>query len=136
MRRRTRYGRLGVLLGAVLTSAVLAGCSSGPDTAAGAAGEGGEITVSMTEFAFTPGPVATGSGPVTFHVTNDGAAPHQLAVSRMGEAHETHLVDTGDVAPGDERSVTVELAPGTYEIACHVPGHFESGMVTTLTVVG
>lgn len=125
-----------MLLVAVAAAALTACSSPSPQPAAGAAGEGGELNIVMTEFAFTPGPVATASGPVTFHVVNDGAAPHQLAVSRLGEDHDHHLVDTGDVAPGERRSVSIDLAPGTYEIACHVPGHFETGMVTTLTVVG
>lgn len=133
MRQRPAH----LLVATALAAVTVAGCSSasGPP-AAGAAGEGGELTIAMTEFAFTPGPVATASGRVTFHVVNDGAAPHQLALSRLGEDHDHHLLDTGDVAPGERRSVSIDLAPGTYEIACHVPGHFETGMVTTLTVVG
>lgn len=120
------------LLGA---AAVLAGCASAAAPTA-STDEASELTISMTEFAFTPGPAATVAGPVTFRVTNDGVVPHQLAVSPMGESHDAHLVDTGDVAAGEQRTVTVELPPGTYEIACHVPGHFEAGMVTTLTVAG
>ena len=132
--------RAALLLTAVAMGAVaVTGCSTPPGgatTAPQAAGEGGEITIAMTEFAFAPGPVATTSGTVTFHLVNDGAAPHQFALSRLGEDHDQHLVDTGELGPGERRSVSFELAPGTYEIACHVPGHFEAGMVTTLTVVG
>jgi uncharacterized cupredoxin-like copper-binding protein len=45
--------------------------------------------------------------------------------------------DLGEVAeldPGKGGSLTVTLKPGTYLLYCNVPGHYMSGMWTTLTV--
>lgn len=114
----------------------VAGCANADASTNAAVAPGNEITVSMTEFAFDPTPMAATAGLVRFHAVNDGAVPHQLALSRLGEEHDTHLLDTGDVTAGDRKTVEIELPPGNYEIACHVAGHFEAGMVTTLTVVG
>jgi uncharacterized cupredoxin-like copper-binding protein len=36
--------------------------------------------------------------------------------------------------PGGIATVTVTLAPGTYEIVCNLPGHYRAGMYSTLTV--
>ena len=35
---------------------------------------------------------------------------------------------------GASEGFTADLAPGTYEIACHIPGHHEVGMKATLVV--
>ena len=37
-------------------------------------------------------------------------------------------------AAGQERSIDTELAPGTYELGCFEPGHYEAGMKQLLTV--
>jgi plastocyanin len=100
----------------------------------GATVEDGEITLSMTEFAYDPGPLTVAAGRVVIHAVNDGQVVHEIALSVSGEGHAHHLSESGDVDPGDRVTLELDLEPGEYELACHVTGHYEAGMVTTLTV--
>ena len=65
---------------------------------------------------------------VTVNFKNAGALTHSWVV-------EGQDINTGQLAGGDSKSVTVNLPPGTYTYICDVPGHKEAGMVGTLTVV-
>lgn len=93
----------------------------------------GTLAISMTEFAFGGDTFTVPAGEVTFQILNAGAAPHQFALSEVG-AHDDHIVDTGDLAAGASETITIDLTPGSYEIACHIPGHYEAGMKATLLV--
>jgi uncharacterized cupredoxin-like copper-binding protein len=64
---------------------------------------------------------------------NDDDVDHELQLAISGQ-HHTHLAGVGPVAPGTSDSFVIELAPGSYEFACHLPGHFEAGMVGTVRV--
>lgn len=45
--------------------------------------------------------------------------------------------ETDDIAPGSRRVVTWLVPhPGTYQLACHMPAHFQMGMKTIFTVTG
>lgn len=105
-----------------------------PGDAAAEAPADGAIEVVMTDFAFDLPEGELPAGEVTFRVRNVGVAPHQFALGAVG-SHGAHVADSGTLDAGATADVTVELAPGTYEIACHVPGHYEAGMATTITVV-
>ena len=39
-----------------------------------------------------------------------------------------------EVGPGERKAFTAELQPGSYLLFCNLPGHFELGMVTRLSV--
>jgi hypothetical protein len=40
-----------------------------------------------------------------------------------------------DIAPGETKSATWTITePGEYQLACHLPGHFDAGMVERFTV--
>jgi hypothetical protein len=40
-----------------------------------------------------------------------------------------------DIAPGETKSATWLITqPGVYQLACHLPGHFEAGMLARFTV--
>lgn len=111
--------------------------ATGPDPHApvgdAAAGTEGAIDVVMTEFAFELAETTVPAGEVTFSIRNEGVAPHQFAIDVVGE-HDDHLGDTGVVEAGGTVELSVDLEPGTYEIGCHIPGHYEAGMRTTITV--
>jgi nitrite reductase (NO-forming) len=96
-------------------------------------GGGTVVEVSMTEFAFAA-PTSVPAGTVTLRISNAGVAPHELALSPAGAGHAGHLAETGDVAAGATAELTVDLPPGTYELACHIPGHYEAGMHAVLRV--
>lgn len=87
---------------------------------------------------------------VRFDVTNEGAIPHEFYVGDA-EAQEHHAEEMADMADEmmheEEDGIAVE--PGatetleyTFEQAgeilagCHEPGHYEAGMVSSMTVAG
>lgn len=102
-------------------------------TAEGPVAPGSTTAATMTEFAFDL-PDTFAAGTHTFEVTNAGVAPHEFALGAVGD-HHGHLAQTTQMAGGATETLTVDLEPGTYEIGCHVPGHYEAGMSFTITVV-
>jgi uncharacterized cupredoxin-like copper-binding protein len=101
-------------------------------TAAGGGGGGGEtVDISGIDFAFDPANPTVKAGTVTFNLTNDGQAPHNLEVE--GPSGEAELEQ--DLAPGESGQLTVDLSePGTYEMYCPVGNHREQGMEGEITV--
>ncbi len=61
-------------------------------------------------------------------ITNEGVLQHDFAVEELG-------IDSDLLENGQSTTVTINAEPGTYEFICTVPGHAQSGMVGTLTVV-
>jgi uncharacterized cupredoxin-like copper-binding protein len=88
-----------------------------------------KVVVAETEFkiAFAKTPSAAGS--YDFAVTNKGKIPHDFVVSGNGVNEKTPLLN-----PGEEKTLSVDLKPGTYDVYCSVPGHKEAGMDVKLTV--
>lgn len=97
------------------------------------------------------------AGRVTFHVWNMGGATHELVVlplragragersvgaddrvseaGSLGEASRSCGAGAGDgIAPGTAGWVTLELAPGRYELVCNLAGHYRAGMYAELDV--
>jgi len=117
--------------------------------------EAAALDVSLVEFSVTVVPDAVPAGPARFTVTNDGDVAHQflviatdlapaaLPLTASGFAVDLEQLDvvaTAESADGDEtmvkeESVVVEtdLVAGSYVLICNVPGHYESGMVATLS---
>jgi plastocyanin len=69
------------------------------------------------------------AGTVTINMFNDSVIPHNVAIRGNGVDVQGPVVGKGQTS-----SVTAELAPGTYEFYCSVPGHAEAGMKGTLVV--
>ena len=95
-----------------------------------AEGGGETVQVSETDFAIDPANPTVQAGTVTFEVTNDGQAPHNLEVEGNGIEEELEA----DLAAGESGTLTVDLQPGTYEWYCPVGNHAEMGMEGELTV--
>ena len=92
------------------------------------------------------------AGNVTFKVTDQGKKDHEtvllkldgttaydkLAIdgttNRVGE--DTNVGETGDpdLTPGETRSFSVNLTPGTYVLVCNIEKHYGLGMRSLLTV--
>src|SRR5262249_19458752 len=78
--------------------------------------------------------------PITFTITNKGPSKHELVLEKAG-SDDKPLVFNGkgqeaeDIEPGTRRTVewTIPEA-GQYQLACHLPGHYEAGMKTIFTV--
>lgn len=94
---------------------------------------GDTIAVSMAEFSYGPDQLELPAGRYTFAISNDGAALHEWALSAAGD-HGDHFAQTRQLAAGATQELEVTLEPGTYEFACHIPGHYEAGMKGTITV--
>jgi uncharacterized cupredoxin-like copper-binding protein len=118
------------------------------------AGCGGGRTIeieALDEFAWDPASVTVQAGePVTFAVTNDGELQHEfvLGPEHVQEAHEmaaTEGMEHGEageealavleLSPGETEEMTVTLEePGEVLYGCHEPGHYDGGMIGTVTV--
>jgi uncharacterized cupredoxin-like copper-binding protein len=87
---------------------------------------------------------------IAFEVTNEGELPHEFVLGDRAfqEDHETEMAGMGDelppdelfaitVQPGDTESLAWTFSEaGTFEYACHVAGHYDAGMVGTISVQG
>lgn len=101
----------------------------------------------LDALAFEPGSIRVEAGEVvTFVVTNPGRVPHEFVLGdeEYQEEHEEmmqggHEMEHGDNAvelpPGETAELTWRFADaGEVLFACHVAGHYEGGMVGTITV--
>lgn len=83
--------------------------------------------IDLSEFAIR-GDLTVPAGHVVLDVLNVGSAPHNVQLAGGPKSVELNS--------GDQTLLDLgELAPGTYEMFCDLPGHRESGMTTTFTVV-
>ncbi|QYF90558.1 sulfocyanin-like copper-binding protein [Arthrobacter sp. PAMC25284] len=97
-------------------------------------------------------------GEVSFFVTNVGNIPHEMMIvplagtqiagtrpvgrdgkiderGSLAEAAATCAEGEGDgILPSAAGWITLDLAPGRYELFCNLPGHYWAGMYTRLTV--
>lgn len=87
------------------------------------------ITVTGTEFAFTPSTITAKAGePVMVTFKNNGTYPHNFTIAELGVHSET-------IQPGQTTTVTfTPTKAGSYTYECTVPGHADRGMKGTLTV--
>ena len=98
------------------------------------------------------------NGPVSFIAVNAGSINHELVIlplpdaqivgtrqtdgedrvdeaTSVGEASKTCGQGSGDgIAPGTKGWNTLDLKPGRYELVCNLPGHYNAGMYTQLTI--
>jgi len=83
--------------------------------------------------------------PYLFAVGNEGAAVHEFVIEPAGKVDEPLEADANgeereseieDIAPGETAELEWTFTePGRYQFACHIPGHFEAGMVIEVEVV-
>ena len=114
------------------------------------------VQVMLSNWAVTPAQSALTAGKVTFQAMHqmdhgmnasaEGGATHELIVA----AEETPgsgsfskiLLKLTEIKPGESKTGSVELKPGTYELSCQVGevvqgkavSHYAKGMHTTVTV--
>lgn len=96
--------------------------------------------VTLTEFRIDPTSTVFQAGPVGLDVDNAGRFGHTLVITNpSGE-----VVTVGDfLEPEKTDTITVDLAPGEYQLTCRIIGqdsdgnvidHYEEGMQATITV--
>lgn len=92
---------------------------------AGGGGDGGAVTVTLTEFAIAPETLSVDSG-ASLSVANDGSVPHDLVVEGVA---------TPELQPGESATLTLaDLEDGTYTMYCAIAGHREAGMEGEITI--
>jgi nitrite reductase (NO-forming) len=76
---------------------------------------------------FTPSEIEAGEGEIPISIANVDAFEHDFTIDELDV----------QVLLGANESVdaTFEAGPGTYVFYCSIPGHRESGMEGTLTVM-
>ncbi len=127
------------LIAIVLSAGALIIASNAGDGASATGGSGEDdaggsdapstVEVDLAEFSIVPTDLEVAAGG-TIEVTNAGSIEHDLEVVD-GD------VGTQMLAAGQSESLALgDLAPGTYEVRCTVPGHDSAGMVTSLTIAG
>lgn len=124
------FGMFGALAGAfalvIAAVAVLASNnSSGSSVSAGVAST---VEVSLKEFSITPDVINVAQGGM-IHATNAGTTEHNLVI-------RDSTIRTDNLPSGARGMLALTtLKPGTYEMYCDLPGHFEGGMKGTLKVL-
>lgn len=108
-----------------------------------------EVSVTMTdELRFEPGVVTVSTGEtVRFVVHNAGDVDHEFLIgdeaaqaefgAEMAKGHEGAHVGGAGIAlgPGESGAFAYTFdQPGELLIGCHEPGHYDGGMVASITV--
>ena len=84
---------------------------------------------------------------IRFVVTNAGKIRHEFVIATAEEQREHdammrkmpnmvhHDPNALTLAPGDTKTLSWQFGqPGTVQFACHVPGHYQAGMIGKVTV--
>jgi len=79
---------------------------------------------------FTTSALTAKSGPVSIAFTNMSSIEHNLSIESSAGAK----VGATPTFSGGTKTLTLNLAPGTYKFYCSIPGHRQAGMEGTLTV--
>ncbi len=130
--------------------ALAAACSKAPveEATSVAAAGAASVSVSLADDQVALEPASVPAGQVSFAASNAGTMTHEIEVFEGDAAPESLPISSGvadttgwtlvdeieDITPGSSADLAVELAPGTYQVVCNLPGHFEKGMHATLTV--
>jgi uncharacterized cupredoxin-like copper-binding protein len=98
-----------------------------------------EVQITLSEFKIESPQTTFATGtPYRFVITNEGTISHDWAIMTRGETDTNQAlirVDQAELPAG--ATVTREFTftqPGNFEFACHVPGHYEAGMLLHITV--
>jgi uncharacterized cupredoxin-like copper-binding protein len=117
------------------------GTQSGPPT----------VSVTLDEFHVQLSSDSIGASKVTFEISNIGHERHEFVILRTDITPEAlpvtqtatvteegaaiaHVDEIDGVSPGEQKSLTVDLKPGTYLLICNYPGHVHSGMAAFFLV--
>lgn len=104
--------------------AVVAACSKSPSTSDGVTITATDSTCAVAQTTFSP-------GAVTFTVANKGSKVTEVYVY----AGARIVTEVENIGPGTSRTMTANLTPGEYQIACK-PGQTGDGIRTPITVTG
>jgi uncharacterized cupredoxin-like copper-binding protein len=107
------------------------------------AGAAADVNVTLGDMYVKADKPSVKAGEVTFAVKNEGATMHGMAMAIApvdapgGMLDENALLAKGkELAGGETDVVTADLKPGSYELVCHVPGHYAAGQKIPFEVTG
>lgn len=101
---------------------------------------------SASPFSLIPTVGSAKAGKVRFIAANFGTMTHEMVVVKTdktpkqlaesnGTADEsTSVGEAADIAPGETKTVTLDLKPGRYILLCNLPGHYAAGMYHAFVV--
>ena len=158
-RRRVARRALGFIGVLGFAGLVVSGCGADPSDALGALAphgvapsDGSAVNGLLDEWRVRADVTTVRAGPVLFTFENVGTQVHEMLVTRTDIAPGQIPVDAAtntfneddpaskvldeisEFDPGKTGSVTINLAPGTYQLVCNVPGHYIKGMSMAFTV--
>jgi uncharacterized cupredoxin-like copper-binding protein len=100
-----------------------------------------DVNVTMGEMWIKSDRTEFKAGEVSFAVRNQGQTMHGFAIVKApakvngGMLDEsTFLAQGGHLQPGAGETVAATLKPGSYELVCHVAGHYMAGQKLAFTV--
>lgn len=97
---------------------------------------GSTVAVTAGDDECTVNPTDLSAGQTTFEVTNAGSSVTEVYVYAEENGEFTKIVsEVENIGPGTSRDMQVDLASGTYEVACK-PGQTGDGIPTEITVSG
>ena len=129
--------------------AALLTTGAGVASQAVAAPTGQTVSVKMTDIAYSTKTLRVNAGtPVSFVFANKGKLLHEAVIGTKTEqiAHEKEMAAMSGMVMGDEpnavsvkagQSKTIKhtfTTAGTFEIGCHIPGHYKAGMKINVVV--
>ena len=103
------------------------------------------VKAALQEYKIELSPTSVPAGtPVRFEVTNAGQLQHEFVVEKAGavdqhltaevQGHETES-EIEAFNPGEMKTLDWTFhEPGIYQAACHLPNHFEAGMLAAFIV--
>jgi uncharacterized cupredoxin-like copper-binding protein len=75
------------------------------------------------------------AGRIENEMVLEPAGSDDKAINLVGVGGQKFESEVESIHPGATLAVTWQLpGKGAYQLACHVPGHFQRGMVTRLSV--
>lgn len=103
------------------------------------------VDLQLQEYKFIPDTIEVPAGSeVTVNLSNKGTLDHEMVIMVLGseatvpfdEDDEPNVFWEHELAPGTQETVTftAPTEPGTYQLVCGIPAHFEQGMKGTLIV--
>jgi uncharacterized cupredoxin-like copper-binding protein len=127
-----------------MVALALAACSRGSGSA-GNSPSGQNVDVGLQEWSVKPAVTTAQAGKLTFVARNNGSVVHELELSNQDGAEipdSASLGEASELKPGETKSFTVDLKPGSYELACRIKDqsasppfvHYDKGMHVKLTV--
>jgi plastocyanin len=92
----------------------------------------GSTQVTLSEYKFDPSRLSAKPGKVEFYLVNSGTTTHDMVIA---DSSGKVVAKSDQVQAGGSKTFSIDnLAAGSYQVYCDLPGHKESGMVGTLTV--